>query len=108
MMDFPARYILIKPATPESLESRLKDAGGRDNAAIKSIIDGISELDESKTSELFDSAIVNDDLEQTVKAIGKFLYEKGGKEENKEDEVSAGDEAPNEGVKMEVDATAES
>ena len=109
-MDFPARYVLIKPPTPEALESRLKDAGGRDDSAIKSIVDGLAEqLDESKTSELYHSTIVNDDLEQTIKTIGEFLYKKDGGEEEQmqEDEVAAG-EATNGSDQMEVDAKADS
>ena len=110
MMDFPARYILIKPPTPESLEARLKNAGDRDDSAIKSIIDGLTEqLDESKTSELYHSMIVNDDLEQAIKTISEFLYKKDGEEEQKqEDEVPTAEEGLNGGEQMEVDGKIES
>ena len=95
MMDFPGRYILIKPPTPDLLQSRLKDAGGRDEAAIKAIIDGLPEQlddDESKmSSELFDHTIVNEDLEQSVKILGEFLY----KREDEEVEEGEGRKAPN-------------
>jgi guanylate kinase len=104
MMDFPGRYILIKPPTPDALESRLKGAGGHDDTAIKAIIDRLPEqLDESKMLELFNHTIVNEDVEQSVKTLGEFLYKREDEvEEGEEEKAPNGELATNGGENMET------
>lgn len=65
-MDFSARYIFIKSSTDET-------------------------VDESKTNELFDTVIVdNDNLDETATSVGDFIYA-GEAAEMAEEEV---DETP--------------
>lgn len=63
-MDFSARYIFIKSSTDET-------------------------FDESKTNELFDTVIVdNDDLEETATSVGEFIYAEKAAEKAEEDQES--------------------
>lgn len=65
-MDFSARYIFIKSSADET-------------------------FDESKTKELFDTVIIDDDnLEETVTSVREFIYEEDAAEEaEEEDETTA-------------------
>ncbi|RGP63371.1 nuclear matrix p84 [Fusarium sporotrichioides] len=76
-MGFEARYVLVKPSTPEALEQRLK-ASGEEESAIQEILKRLpTELEPEKVDELFDTAIVDDDDEQAaVKNLGDYIYEK--------------------------------
>lgn len=69
-MDFSARYIFIKSSTDET-------------------------FDDSKTNELFDTAIVdNDDLEETATSVGEFIYaEKTAEKAEEEEETPANGDA---------------
>lgn len=92
-MDFTARYILIKPSSTECLQTRLKDAG-KDDAALEAITVKLEEqLDESKTGEVFNTTIINEELDVATKTLGDFLY---GKEEpsgeNAAEEMDVDDE----------------
>lgn len=61
-MDFSARYIFIKSSTDET-------------------------FNESKTNELFDTVIVdNDDLEETATSVGEFIYAEKAAEKAEEDQ----------------------
>ncbi|KPM46275.1 hypothetical protein AK830_g339 [Neonectria ditissima] len=74
-MDFQARFILVKPPTPEILEQRLKSSG-KDEATIETTLKNLpTDLDESKVAELFSTTIINDDLSQAVKALGSFIFD---------------------------------
>lgn len=79
-MDFQARYILIKPPTPEALSERLKAAGKEDSAIQETLNTLSTDLDEAKIGELFDSTITNDALDESSKALGDFIYTKGDAE----------------------------
>ncbi|KAM0449239.1 hypothetical protein ACHAO4_007903 [Trichoderma viride] len=69
-MDFSARYIFIKSSTDET-------------------------FDESKTNELFDTVIVdNDNLEETATSVGEFIYaEKTAEKAEEEEETPANGDA---------------
>lgn len=81
-MDFQARYILIKPPTPETLRQRLQGSSTKDASAIESIIKALpADLDDAKVAELFAITIVNEDLDQAAKALGTFIYGHGDGED---------------------------
>ena len=81
-MDFQARYILIKPSSPEALEERLK-ATGKEEAVIQEAIKKLpTELDPAKLGELFDNTIADDDVDAAAKALGDYIYEKGNADED--------------------------
>lgn len=108
-MEFEGRYILIAPASPETLQARLTDSGKHDEAAIKTIIASIPS--EDLASEIANKTIINDDLDTAVKSLSDFIYEKDGVaiEENGAEDV--GEAKDDEGVKepaeeMQVDAPA--
>ena len=55
---------------------RLK-ASGKSSAAIQSIIEKLPEdLDETKTSDIFDFVITNDSLEVVVANLDRYIYQK--------------------------------
>lgn len=84
-MDFQARFILIKPPTPEVLEQRLKSLG-KDDTTVETTLKNLpTDLDESKVAELFATTIVNGDLDQAAKALGSFIFDKPGDEDKTND-----------------------
>ncbi|KAH8686704.1 THO complex subunit 1 transcription elongation factor-domain-containing protein [Ilyonectria robusta] len=88
-MDFQARFILIKPPTPEVLEQRLKSLG-KDDTTVETTLKNLpTDLDESKVAELFATTIVNDDLDQAAKALGSFIFDKPGDEDKTNDDEGA-------------------
>ncbi|KAI8661676.1 Guanylate kinase-like domain-containing protein [Fusarium keratoplasticum] len=92
-MDFQARYILIKPSSPEALEERLK-ATGKEESVIQEAIKKLpTELDPAKLGELFDNTIADDDVDAAAKALGDYIYEKGNadKDTAMEDNEEAAD-----------------
>ncbi|PNY27213.1 THO complex subunit 1 [Tolypocladium capitatum] len=87
-MDAAARYILIYPSSPSSLQDRLSKSG-HDEAAIQAILATLpNETDEIKVAELFDKALTNDDLEQAVEALGAYIFNKEGEEQQAEDDAA--------------------
>ncbi|POR37139.1 THO complex subunit 1 [Tolypocladium paradoxum] len=90
-MDAAARYILINPPSPSSLQDRLSKSG-HDEAAIQAILAKLrDETDEIKVAELFDKTVTNDDLEQAVEALSAYIFEKEGEDERRqqaEDDVA--------------------
>ncbi|WAO92960.1 Guanylate kinase-like domain-containing protein [Fusarium falciforme] len=91
-MDFQARYILIKPSSPEALEERLKAAGKEESVIQEAIKKLPTELDPAKLGELFDTTIADDDVDAAAKALGNYIYEKGNSDEDtamKDDEEAA-------------------
>ena len=107
-MDFPARYVLLKPPTPEILQSRLKEVGNKDDAAIQSIIDGLAaQVEDPQVAEIFNRTFVTEDLEEAGKAVGAYVFEKDSEDPMEEDEPTAevnAEEAVNGGEQMEVEA----
>lgn len=93
-MDFQARFILIKPPTPEVLEHRLKSSG-KDDTTVETTLKNLpTDLDEPKVAELFTTTIVNDDLDQAAKALGSFIFDKpGDADETNDDEGATEDTA---------------
>ncbi|KAI9167361.1 THO complex subunit 1 [Paramyrothecium foliicola] len=101
-MDFTARYIFIKPASDESLQERLEKSG-RSSDVIQEIIANLpTTTDESKLNEVFDSIVVNDDLDSAVKLLGGYIYESeeptgeltnghGGNQEERDAEMTEAD-----------------
>ncbi|KAJ3532200.1 hypothetical protein NM208_g8548 [Fusarium decemcellulare] len=91
-MDFQARYILIKPSTPEALEERLK-ASGKEDSIIQEILKKLpTELDSAKVDELFDTIIVDDDVDAVIEALGDFIYEKNGEAGKSNGEQDSGED----------------
>lgn len=87
-MDFSARFLLVKAPSDEALQERLEKSG-KDASAIQKIIEQLPEaLSESKVDELFDTTIINEDLEEAAKATSAHIYEKEG-------EAAEGDDLPN-------------
>ncbi|CCE32249.1 related to nuclear matrix protein p84 [Claviceps purpurea 20.1] len=75
-MAFPARYILIKPPpSPETYKQRLSSTG-LDSPAVQRIMDQIpSDLDPSKTTQLFDHSPSNvGDVDTVSGALSAFIY----------------------------------
>jgi THO complex subunit 1 len=64
-MDFQARYILVKPPTPETLASRLGKQSSEDVP------------DEAKIAEVYNHTITNDDLDAASTALSAVIFEKG-------------------------------
>ncbi|KAL6359505.1 hypothetical protein LRP88_06926 [Fusarium phalaenopsidis] len=81
-MDFQARYILIKPSSPEALEERLKAAGKEESVIQEAVKKLPTELDPAKLGELFDNTIADDDVDAAAKALGDYIYEKGNSDED--------------------------
>ncbi|KAF4979392.1 hypothetical protein FZEAL_4395 [Fusarium zealandicum] len=90
-MDFQARYILVKPSSPEVLEQRLK-ASGKEDTAIQEILKKLpTELDPAKLDELFNTAIVDEGADAAAKELGDYIYERNGGQSN--DEAGSDDDA---------------
>ena len=81
-MDFQARYILIKPSSPEALEERLRAAGKEESVIQEAIKKLPTELDPAKLGELFDTTIADDDVDAAAKTLGDYIYKKGGADED--------------------------
>ncbi|KAJ4309448.1 hypothetical protein N0V84_011497 [Fusarium piperis] len=81
-MDFQARYILIKPSSPEALQERLKAAGKEDSTIQEAIKKLPTELDPAKLGELFDTTVADDDVDTAAKALGDYIYERGSASED--------------------------
>lgn len=112
-MDFSARFLLVKTPSSEILQERLEKLG-KDAPAIQKIIEKLSqELDESKIKDLFDTTIVNGDMDKAAKEMGNYIFEKTsdaeGKGDDAEKDETADEELPNgkEGDAEMVDAGAE-
>lgn len=96
-MDFSARYVLINPPPTEAYQARLSTSG-LDDTSIQNILSNLpEELDESKTSELFDKIIHNeDDVDEAAKSLSGYIFskedqvngEEGDEDVNKEDTVA--------------------
>lgn len=85
-MDAAARYILIEPPSPSSLQDRLSESG-HDEAAIQAILAKLpDETDGIKVAGSFDKTITNDDLEQAVEALRAYIFEKDGEEQQQQAE----------------------
>lgn len=76
-MGFSARYILIKPSSQAAYQERLSSSG-LDEDAVQTIMAQLpTELDESKTSELFDYVLANEgDLETVSKSLSAHVFDK--------------------------------
>lgn len=79
-MDFQARYVVIRPSSPETLEVRLKASGKNDKLIQQALKDLPAQLDCAKVGDLFNTVITNDDLDASVDALSGFLYGEGDKE----------------------------
>lgn len=87
-MDFSARFILIKPSSNEVLGERL-ERSGKDAAVIQKILEQLpAAYDESKIDDLFDTTISSDSLDEAVKAVSGYIYERPG-------DIAEGDDVPN-------------
>ncbi|KAI6779553.1 THO complex subunit-like protein [Emericellopsis cladophorae] len=76
-MDFDARYVLVKPASPESHETFLKAEGGRDDAAIKAVVDSLPALVEGLNADnIAGKVILNENVENASHELGDYLYQK--------------------------------
>lgn len=79
-MDFSARFLLVKPPSNEALQERLEKSG-KDAPAIQKILEKLpQELDEFKASELFNTFIINGDLDEAARAMGEYIFEKADAE----------------------------
>lgn len=86
-MDFEARYILVKPPTPEALADRLRKRSQPD-ADFQKVLEGLSSaLDESKTSEVFSVTILDDDLDSAATILSNALFEKDAAPEKATEEL---------------------
>lgn len=105
-MDYPGRYILINPPSPETLQTRLNDHGKLDEAAIKATIDSIPS--EAQAAEISNKVIINDHLESAAKALSEFIYAKDdATQENGTGNDTTGGEEPKEAPEqMQIDAPA--
>ncbi|KAI5460006.1 THO complex subunit 1 transcription elongation factor-domain-containing protein [Mariannaea sp. PMI_226] len=103
-MDFSARYILIKPPTPEILEQRLKESG-KDTAAVEAITKTLSaDLDDAKVAELFSTTITNEDQDLAAQALASFIFQKDDEEETGgEEEENEGEDTADENTEMKDD-----
>ncbi|KJZ80247.1 Guanylate kinase [Hirsutella minnesotensis 3608] len=70
-----ARYVFIAPPSIQVLESRLRGRGTENEESIqKRLAQARSELEYSRTPNVHDKIIVNDDLEQAYKELEGFVY----------------------------------
>lgn len=84
-MDFQARYILVKPPTPKALAERLKSIG-KESASEEILKTLASDLDETKTAEVYNHTITNDDLDASSTSLSDVIFEKKGAADEDEDE----------------------
>jgi guanylate kinase len=108
-MDFTARYVLIKPSSTDDLESQLQAAGVAETE-IKAAVDKFREqLDETKAGELYDTIIVNDDLEKSHQSLVEYLYAaaKSGGSAGENDEDMQEEDGKEEEAKGEADTMEE-
>lgn len=89
-MGFTARYIFVKPPSQETHKQRLSSAG-LDERAVQSIIDQTPVgPDQSKTLQLFDHILPNDDTLETVsRSLSAYIF--GKDTEGPDAQVATGD-----------------
>ena len=81
-MDFEARYILVKPASPEAHEASLKAGGDREDAAIKAVVDALPALLKGLNADnIAGKVIINENIEKASQELGDYLYQKNTEEE---------------------------
>ncbi|TWU74797.1 hypothetical protein ED733_006287 [Metarhizium rileyi] len=85
-MDFAARYILIKPPPTEIYQARLSSSG-HDDTVVKDILSRLpQELDDSKSSELFDVAITSEDgVGEGARSLSEYVFSKRNQVSDEED-----------------------
>lgn len=106
-MYFEARYILVKPSSPETLQGRLEAAGTAEEN-VRAIMEKLPEqLDESKTVDVFGTSIINDDLDQAHEHLVEYLFAKDESSGEGEDEEAENNEVEDEEPKNEQQPTDE-
>ncbi|OAA63046.1 guanylate kinase [Cordyceps fumosorosea ARSEF 2679] len=70
-----ARYVFVAPPSLEQLEKRLRGRGTENEASVqKRLAQANNELEYSKTPNVHDLIVVNDDLETAYKELEAFIY----------------------------------
>ncbi|KAI1131510.1 THO complex subunit 1 transcription elongation factor-domain-containing protein [Nemania abortiva] len=73
---FSARVIFIAPPSLEALEARIRKNEDLSEEEIqRKLKAGQEEIDQSGTGDLYDTIIINDDLETAYKGLEEFIYE---------------------------------
>ncbi|KAG5982498.1 hypothetical protein E4U55_001834 [Claviceps digitariae] len=75
-MGFTARYILIKPPPSRETHQQRLSSTGLDDHAVQTILDQLpTDLDPSKTSQLFDHTLSNEaDLDLVSQALSAYIF----------------------------------
>ncbi|CAJ2507071.1 Uu.00g082570.m01.CDS01 [Anthostomella pinea] len=102
---FSARVIFIAPPSLDELQARLKKAEGLTEEGLQSSLKAAeADIEQSKSGDLYDTVITNDDLEEAYKALEAFIYETpqgandiNGNGVSSEEDVAMKDEANGEG-----------
>ncbi|ORY69959.1 THO complex subunit 1 transcription elongation factor-domain-containing protein [Pseudomassariella vexata] len=72
---YVARVIFISPPSREELESRLKKAGSCPDDKLPDLLKAAQEeVDQSKSDGLYDTVLVNEELEAAYKSLEEFIY----------------------------------
>ncbi|KAI1467087.1 THO complex subunit 1 transcription elongation factor-domain-containing protein [Daldinia caldariorum] len=71
---YSARIIFIAPPSIEELEARLKKAGVAEEDIQGMLKTAQEDIEHSKSGEIYDAIITNDNLEEAYKALEAFIY----------------------------------
>lgn len=86
-----ARYVFISPPSMEVLESRLRGRGTEKEESIqKRLAQARNEMEYSKTENVHDLIIVNDDLEQAYKDLEAFIFQTKTQSQDAKDDSQTG------------------
>ncbi|KAI0115942.1 THO complex subunit 1 transcription elongation factor-domain-containing protein [Nemania sp. FL0031] len=73
---FSARVIFIAPPNLEALEARIRKNQGLSEEEIqRKLKAGQEEIDQSSNGDIYDTTVINDELETAYKALEAFIYE---------------------------------
>lgn len=78
---YSARIIFITPPSIEELETRLKNSGIAEEDLEGILKTAQEDIEHSKSGEIYDAIITNDNLDETYKALEEFIYGTPGEAE---------------------------
>ncbi|KAI2612119.1 THO complex subunit 1 transcription elongation factor-domain-containing protein [Hypoxylon fragiforme] len=71
---YSARVIFVSPPSLEELEARQRKAGLTDDEVARALEVAQEDIEHSKSNDIYDVVITNDDLEEAYKALEAFIY----------------------------------
>ncbi|KAI1645373.1 THO complex subunit 1 transcription elongation factor-domain-containing protein [Daldinia loculata] len=78
---YSARIIFITPPSIEELETRLKNSGIAEEDLESILKTAQEDIEHSKSGEIYDAIITNDNLDEAYKALEEFIYGTPGEAE---------------------------